>query len=156
MRPRRPCRRRSRRTGRPIPVPTGVPRDCPVRRTPNRPSDPPASPPPPGGTARATVRALTSRRVAALPILNRFLQRLRLDEFLRDHLPREDRRSRVPTATGLLVLVQNLLLSREPLYGVGEGAARHDPALLGLTPLVSTLRRVEVLLVALRSAGPTA
>jgi transposase len=105
-----------------------------VRRAPNRPSDPPISPPPPGETARATGRILTSCRVAALPILNRFLQRLRLDEFLRDHLPREDRRSRVPTATGLLVLVQNLLLSREPLYGVGEWAARHVPALLGLTP----------------------
>jgi transposase len=77
---------------------------------------------------------LTSSRVAALPILNGFLQRLRLDEFLRDHLPREDRRSRVPTATALLVLVRNLLVSREPLYGVGEWAARHVPALLGLTP----------------------
>jgi transposase len=77
---------------------------------------------------------LTSSRVAALPILNRFLQRLRLDEFLRDHLPREDHRSRVPTATALLVLVRNLLLSREPLYGVGAWAARHVPALLGLTP----------------------
>jgi transposase len=31
-------------------------------------------------------------------------------------------------------LVRNLLLSREPLYGVGEWAARHVPALLGLTP----------------------
>jgi transposase len=77
---------------------------------------------------------LTSCRVAALPILNRFLQRLRLDEFLRDHLPREDRRSRVPTVTALLVLVRNLLVSREPLYGVGEWAARHVPALLGLNP----------------------
>jgi hypothetical protein len=47
---------------------------------------------------------LTSHRVAALPILNRFLRRLRLDEFLRDHLPREDRRARVSTATALLVL----------------------------------------------------
>ena len=103
-------------------------------RTPNRPNDPPASPPPPGEVARATGQTLTSRRLAALPILNRLLQRLRLDELLRDHLPREDRRSRVPTATGLLVLVRNLLVSREPLYGVGEWAARHDPTLLGLTP----------------------
>ncbi len=79
-----------------------------MRRTPNCPSDPPASPPP-GETTRATGRALTSSRVAALPILNGFLQRLRLHEFLRDHLPREDRRSRVPTATALLVLVRNLV-----------------------------------------------
>jgi transposase len=105
-----------------------------VGRTPNRPSDPPTSPPPPGETARAAGRTLTSRRVAALPILDCLLRRLRLDEFLRDHLPREDRRSRVPTATALLVLVRNLLVSREPLYGVGEWAARHAPALLGLTP----------------------
>jgi transposase len=77
---------------------------------------------------------LSSCRVAALPRLDGFLRRLRLEDFLRDHLPREDRRSRVPTATGLLVLLKNLLLSREPLYGVGEWAARHAPELLGLTP----------------------
>jgi transposase len=77
---------------------------------------------------------LTSCRVAALPILDRFLRRLRLEEFLRGHLPLEDCRSRAPATAGLLVLVKNLLLSREPLYGVGEWAARHAPELLGLTP----------------------
>jgi len=105
-----------------------------VGQTPNRPSDPPTPPPQPGETARAAGRTLTSWRVAALPILDRFLRRLRLEEFLRDHLPPEDRRSRVPTATGLLVLVKNLLISREPLYGVGQWAARYAPDLLGLAP----------------------
>jgi transposase len=33
----------------------------------------------------------------------------------------------------LLVLLRNLLISREPLYGVGEWAARHEPELLGLS-----------------------
>ena len=94
----------------------------------------PRSAPRPGETAHAAGRTLTSCRVAALPILDHFLRRLRLEEFLRDHLPREDRRCRVATATGLLVLVKNLLISREPLYGVGEWAARHVPGLLGLTP----------------------
>jgi transposase len=101
---------------------------------PKRPSDPATSPQPPGETARAAGRTLSSCRVAALPLLDGFLRRLRLEDFLRDHLPGEDRRSRVPTATGLLVLLKNLLLSREPLYGVGEWAARHAPELLGLTP----------------------
>jgi len=78
---------------------------------------------------------LTSCRVAALPVLDRFLQRLRLEDFLRDHLPREDRRARVPTATALLALLKNLPTSREPLYGIGEWAARHAPELLGLTPV---------------------
>jgi transposase len=77
---------------------------------------------------------LTSCRVAALPILNHLLDRLRLEPFLRNHLPHEDRRSRIPTATALIILLKNLLLSREPLYGIGEWAARHEPQLLGLTP----------------------
>jgi transposase len=90
--------------------------------------------PRPGETAHTDGRTLTSWRVAALPILDHLLRRLRLRDFLHEHLPREDRRCRVATVTGLLVLVQNLLISREPLYGVGEWAARHVPGRLGLTP----------------------
>lgn len=86
----------------------------------------------PGATAHAQGRTLHSRRIGALPILNAFLQRLRIAEFLRAHLPRDDRRSRVATTTSLLVLIQNFLVSREPLYGIGEWAARHGRAALGL------------------------
>jgi transposase len=88
-----------------------------------------------GGTARAAGETLTSYRVAALPVLEGVLGRLRLETFLRDHLPPEDRRSRVSTAIGLMVLLKNLLISREPLYGIGEWAARHAPECLGLTPM---------------------
>src|SRR5262245_61430399 len=101
----------------PDPRPASASRADPVGPTPKRPSDEPTSSQRPGGTSRAAGSTLTSRRVAALPILGRFLRRLRLEEFLRDHLPSEDRRVRVPTATALLVLLQNLLISREPLYG---------------------------------------
>jgi Domain of unknown function (DUF4277) len=118
----------------PDPMPAGASRDNPVGQTPNRTSDESTSPQQPGEIARAAGRTLTSCRVAALPILDRILRRLRLEEFLRGHLPPEDRRARVSTATGLLVLVKNLLISREPLYGVGEWAARHAPELLGLAP----------------------
>ncbi len=93
-----------------------------------------ASAPRPGATAHAAGRTLTSWRLAALPILDHILRRLRLRDALHEYLPREDRRCRVATATGLLVLVQNLLVSREPLYGIGEWAARHAPGRLGLTP----------------------
>jgi len=97
--------------------------------------DQPQRPRQPGETARSKRRRriLNSRRIAALPILEHFLSRLRLRQFLYDHLPHEDRRTRVPTATGLLVLLRNLLISREPLYGVGEWAARQEPELLGLS-----------------------
>ncbi len=86
-----------------------------------------------GGTARGAAGTLTSYRVAALPVLEGVLGRLRLEAFLRDHLPPEDRRSRVSTATGLIVLLKNLLISREPLYGIGDWATRHAPEWLGLT-----------------------
>jgi len=89
---------------------------------------------PVGQTARASGETLKSWSVGALPIVNKILQRLRLEEFLRDGLPAEDRRVKVPTASALLVLLRNLLLSREPLYGIGEWAAGHAPDLLGLTP----------------------
>jgi transposase len=57
---------------------------------------------------------------------------MRLEEFLRDCLPPEDRRTKLSPAKALLVLLRNLLVSREPIYGVGEWAARHAPDLLGL------------------------
>src|SRR5512135_3391896 len=91
------------------------------------------SAPRPGETAHTAGRPLTSWRVAALPILDQVLRRLRLGDILRDHLPREDRRCQIATATGLLVLVKNLIVSREPLYGVAEWAARHTPKLIRLT-----------------------
>lgn len=87
----------------------------------------------PGGDAFARGQTLHSRRLGALPILNRLLDRLRISDALGDRLPREDRRWRVANSTALLLLVRNLLISREPLYGVGEWAARHEPGRLGLS-----------------------
>ena len=90
--------------------------------------------PPLGDTAQAVGRTLHSYHLGLLPILNRLLTRLRLEPILRDYLPPEDRRSRIAPAQGLMVLLKNLLLSREPLYGVPQWAARCDPAALGLAP----------------------
>lgn len=87
----------------------------------------------PGRRARAGRRTLRSEKIGALPILNHFIQQLRLEELLREHLPPEDKRVKVPAAKALLVLLRNLLISREPLYGMGEWAAGYAPDLLGLT-----------------------
>jgi hypothetical protein len=40
---------------------------------------------------------------------------MRLEEFLRDALPREDGRTKLSPTKALLVLLRNLLLSREPI-----------------------------------------
>jgi transposase len=89
--------------------------------------------PRPGEIAQAQGRTLNSYRLGVLPILDTILRRLRLEKFLRDRLPREDPRTKIPTAAGLLLLIKNLLVSREPLYGVGEWAARFVPRWLGLS-----------------------
>jgi transposase len=102
-----------------------------AKKRPRR-ADRPAPKPRPGEIAQAQGRTLNSYRLGALPMLESILRRLRLEEFLRDRLPREDPRTKIPTATGLLLLIKNLLVSREPLYGVGEWAARFVPRWLGL------------------------
>ena len=88
---------------------------------------------PTGRQARAGRRTLRSEKIGALPILNHFIERLRLEELLRECLPAEDKRVKVPAAKALAVLLRNLLISREPLYGMGEWAAGYAPHLLGLT-----------------------
>ena len=87
-----------------------------------------------GNLARSGQGTLRSYTVGALPILNHFLDRMKLEEILQAYLPAEDRRTKVPTARGLVLLVKNILLSREPIYGLGEWAARYAPDLLGLEP----------------------
>lgn len=101
----------------------------PSREQPTSPSSPPL-----GTVARWEQGSLQSVTVGALPILNHILQRLNLEALLQAHLPRDDPRSKLPVARGLLLLVRNLLLCREPLYGLGAWAASHDPQLLGLSP----------------------
>jgi len=100
-----------------------------------KPSGDRAAPAIPGNVARSARQTLRSYTVGALPILDDLLRRMRLAEYLRAALPPEDRRTKLSPVKALLVLLRNLLLSREPIYGVGEWAARHAPDLLGLESL---------------------
>jgi len=84
--------------------------------------------------SRAGRRPFRTEKVGALPIINRIFKRLRLEELFDEHLPPEDQRVKVSATKALLVLLRNLLISQEPLYGMGEWAAGYAPDLLGLTP----------------------
>ena len=86
----------------------------------------------PGQRASSSDKTLRSYDVGALPIINRILQRMRLSDVLRQSLPSDDSRTQLATYRGLLVLVRNLLVAREPVYGVGQWAARYAPDLLDL------------------------
>ncbi len=76
---------------------------------------------------------LTSQVLGGLPVINAVTDRLRLPALLAAALPDGDARVKVSAAAAIRLVVSNLILGREPLYGLGEWAARYDPALLGLS-----------------------
>jgi transposase len=109
-----------------MPKPEPLPeRSSPVRRRSSRDTVP-------GKRAQADGLELRSYDVGALPLINRICERMQLQQLLYEHLPKDDQRTELPTVTALLVLFANLLLAREPVYGVGEWAALFPPDLLGL------------------------
>jgi transposase len=85
-----------------------------------------------GATAAGGGVRLSSFQVGAVPLLNDYFRRLKLDELLRQHLPPDDVRQTIPTERIVLLLVRNVLLSREPLYGIPEWVARYGPDLFDL------------------------
>jgi len=91
-----------------------------------------AAPLEPGQQAQVPGLTLRSFQVGALPLVNQILERIRLEEFFREYLPEDDPRCQFPTAQALLVLVRNVLMSREPVYAVGAWAARFAPDLFNL------------------------
>jgi transposase len=87
----------------------------------------------PGFLAKANGKTLRSYEVGALPIINHILRRMRLPEILKTFLPTSDARTELPAYRTLLVLLRNILVAREPIYGLGW-AARFAPDLLELYP----------------------
>ena len=77
---------------------------------------------------------LISRALGPLPVINRFLKRLRLDHFFGKFVPRADKRLKLAPSVGLGILLRNVLVAREPLYGLRDWAVRFDEQLLGLPP----------------------
>jgi transposase len=77
-------------------------------------------------------KTILTHSIGALPIINRLLKRMRLEEFLQRHLPPEDNRTKVDTPRVVLLLLRNLLVSREPMYGVAEWACNFGPELFDL------------------------
>jgi transposase len=76
-----------------------------------------------------------SLEVSAAPVIRHFLRKLDLPGLFDRHLPRLRGRQRdVPTSTVLCVLLSNLLLAREPLYGMAAWASGFVPEHLGLLP----------------------
>ncbi len=90
------------------------------------------------------LRRLDSRAVGALPIVNHFIRKIHLKEALTQFVPKNrgrGRRPKVAPEQTLLVLLQNLVVARLPLYKIGEWARGHVTDVLDLTE--SDLRSLD-------------
>ena len=94
-------------------------------------SPPPASDPRP--SFRGRTFELVSFRLGELPIVDRYFERLHLEQILTARLPTSPT-THQSYVRCLLVLLRNLLVAREPLYGVPTWAEPYRPDLLGLAP----------------------
>lgn len=79
--------------------------------------------------ARITTR---SERLGGLPVVNAVLERLGLVDLVASFLDPPDVRCLLATDAVIAVVVRNLALGRQPLYGLGAWATGYDPALLGI------------------------
>ncbi|MCA1677437.1 MAG: IS1634 family transposase [Actinobacteria bacterium] len=75
---------------------------------------------------------LASSQLGALPLIDEFLARIDVAGVLERHLPAGDARTTLPAATAIGVLVRNLCIEREPLYGLAGWAGAFEPGLLDL------------------------
>lgn len=81
---------------------------------------------------------LHSRTIGALPILNRFIERMQLFHLLSRGVP-QTAEAQLIHADVILILVRSICLDRHPVYALGEWAARYDSSLVGLKGLESKL-----------------
>ena len=74
---------------------------------------------------------LDSKAISALPIINKFIERIELKKLLSSYLPSKQNQ-KLSYADAILIFIRNILLEREPLYKLSEWAANFDPYLVGL------------------------
>jgi len=74
---------------------------------------------------------LDSKQVSALPVINKFIDRIELKKLLSSYIPSK-KNQKLSYVDAILIFVRNILLEREPLYKLSEWAAGFDPCLVGL------------------------
>ena len=76
---------------------------------------------------------LHTKSIGPMPVINHFIHRLHLYEILARRIPEASRHG-LSSAECIGILVRNILVSREPIYGMGEWADKYPCELLGLSP----------------------
>ena len=81
---------------------------------------------------RSSSFKLVTERLGPLPVVNHFLERMGLGEILERHVPTQDRRVRLPYASGLGILLRSILVEREPIYRQQETVRTFAARMYGL------------------------
>jgi hypothetical protein len=74
---------------------------------------------------------LMTEKVSALPIINSYLERLDISGLMSGRM---ESSSHMPVHSCLMVLIRNIMMEREPVYGISEWTSRFAPSLLCFTP----------------------
>ena len=74
---------------------------------------------------------LITENVSAIPIINSYLEKLDISGLLSGRI---ESTSHMPVHSCLMVLLRNIIMEREPVYGIAEWTTRFAPSLLGFTP----------------------
>jgi transposase len=74
---------------------------------------------------------LETQNIGALPIVNHYIQRLGIDGILARYLAPVNTQ-KLNSASCIGVLLRNIVIEREPIYGIREWAERYRPDQLGL------------------------
>jgi len=73
---------------------------------------------------------LITENVSAIPIINSYLEKLDISGLLSGRI---ESTSHMPVHSCLMVLLRNIIMEREPVYGIAEWTTRFAPSLLGFT-----------------------
>lgn len=73
---------------------------------------------------------LRTEKISALPIVNRYLERLGIEKMF---LNRMESGGFIPVQISLMVLLRNIILEREPVYGIGRWVTLYNESMLGLS-----------------------
>ncbi len=78
--------------------------------------------------------SMEALEVGPLPVIRHFMDRLKLDALLDKHVPEKQlgRRAAISNSRALSLMVCNVLMTRDPLYGVPAWIDRHVPECLGV------------------------
>jgi transposase len=83
--------------------------------------------------------SLKTCRLGPLPIVNHFIKNAGINRLLEKHVPTDDRRTTLPYAKALGVLLRSIIVEREPVYRQQEAVEAFDPLMYDLNDTEITM-----------------